>query len=516
MCSITGAEMNLTINTVVNGAEYQFGDNQELNIEYISSYTHKIWTNIINLNIRPYNDERNIEKLGNYDIKDLEFFEITYSKCKNTNDCITNANIYSGNFSYFSSKINDDNTQYFYTYPDSEELVNNFQEALNYSKTKNLVEKELTSVFKPPFIFSNFGLGKTFTKGTSTGSYNTDATFGFIYWGDGTFDKYAPAIEYRTHTNLNNNIFFQLPTNQSISTSTNSYYSCYYLNLLKPCGYILNGNSRAKNRTQKMFKELEHQYFDTQEYKIVITSSFQGTSTRYNIKNNMQSSNGQSVYDFDLGKLDYKKWEWYGDSRHIIGELYNGKPATFTDGQLLSNRLAYDDMSYCIKGVSVGDGCLLDEHGDYDYTTNKFITSVKLPMEGFNHLGLCLHDFSNLSYLRLPKYSGSYLGNSSYSGTGGYGVSNYSNMSNYDNLTSLKEIYFGGTIEMWNTAWLEPNQKKYCIDAYRQLSAVHDVPFLLNVGNNYAYRNYVDYILTIHCTDGDIHISLNDDCLLTH
>lgn len=264
----------------VSNGQFKFEENQEFGIAYVSEAL-KIYTTTMNVNVRPYYDERNTSK--QFDNIETEVLVNQVEPFKIGIDLNTEEHLYYDN----------DSTIY---------------KALDY----------------PEFQMPNY-ISSTSRYQGSNANLGSSSSFGYIYWGDGTFSRYCAGQKFIS--------------NISVSNSSSSVNPLDWKDVKWRNGYYLSNGSRLTNFENNMFENY-HRYEDFGEYSIEITNGmyrgvgnldpsshnealmvFGGTDDNYRLFSGKNQHNsdyttlaGDNMYSWHIASIDFGKsamYWWY-------------------------------------------------------------------------------------------------------------------------------------------------------------------------------------------------------------
>ncbi|MGN0594817.1 MAG: hypothetical protein ACI4I6_06625 [Hominimerdicola sp.] len=334
-----------------------------------------------------------------------------------------------------------------------------------YSKILQNSTKSLTSnEFEAPYLSSNFS---DHNINIYWYIYSYPASTGYVYWGDGTFSFYAAGNYYQSST-----------SKVDLVTATN---------VKLQNGYKLVDGKRTAQYISPYKDPQTHVYDQSGEYTVTITSAY--ASNLIQVAEAYQNCvQPEFLHDIDT---PFTK--------------SNGQ-YTFVSGGTVTSYTPYTDFilpgsppSSQVTEIKICDGCFVGAYrsvsGGYYYTRrghygayNTDSTDGILTYSASNNT---TSHFTNVTTLRLPKMSASctpQLRNNLV-----YNFFPYAKL--------LKSIYYDGTKSEFQDIFGTGGE-------YIDYSNYN----LLNyVGNNDTFRNSrygATYTLTVHCTDGDITVTV--------
>lgn len=256
-------EMAFTFKNKPQNAQYSFGENQIVEVYYISNAL-KEYFKTIRVNVRPYYDSRNQEcnyngnmtSIKKYYYKDLTPLRLKIDLTKKSytgNITIKSYNSQEDADLYYNASISavgykQNNTLYFY---------NSQKQIENIFEQKNQV-KEHTSINITDIGGENKNVYTTFPND----SYKFNGyTMGFAYWGDGTFSQVILT------NNFNNR-------NSKYANTLGLITDTQLQELKLRNGYILNNGSKQLNYSNDALFECTHEYSSKDIYTVETTCSY--------------------------------------------------------------------------------------------------------------------------------------------------------------------------------------------------------------------------------------------------
>ena len=329
---------------------------------------------------------------------------------------------------------------------------------------QNSVQESTNGTFEAPCIALDFS---DHNVNVAYDIYSYPASTGYVYWGDGTLSYYAAGYQIYTSTSSAS------PTNTADFRVLNGYR-------------LVNGRKTAQY-IQPYINCNTHIYTANGVYSVTITSAMASALTL-----NSGSYNNYSPLEFRHNNSGYTKYN--GDYPFVSG----GEVTSYTP--LKDFVLPSSPASVQIQEISIGDGCFVGKYhyvsgnywynrtghyGAYNSDTADGILAPFADSDG-------TRGFMSMTALHLPKMSAKGTAKTIAAAACKF----------FMDAKSLKDIYYSGTISDFEEIFGVNGSE----------IGVYPMKFFSGVGNNSTFRNGeygVTYILMVHCTDGDITVTVS-------
>lgn len=373
-------------------AMFKFGENQIINYNYISDYTHKSYNGNSIWNIRPYWHTENTNTLefsaiDKQNIKDLRCTEFGINI--NNEDKIYTEDVYSLTWQKHNRDISpggeelNDITKYgeyqlsgyvsgsTWVAPTMETLyaaVSRKQissseyldtcESMNLSSLTESAKFYTTMKFEVPLFWNEFHLN-------NEPQIQKYPEVGYVYWGDGTFDYYRPG-NYRLYQDKN-------------VISSQKFDEISYQN-----GRKLNGNNFEPDYYHPFIKlHQDHAYEKNGLYNVIITAPYQAQSVYHEYSSTKYVTQGTLKYLYPYvdteENISTRDWN-YGSSVKLITNVSNVSGTTYNNirlramiiGQANGEETGYKAhvipfIPLCnqVKSLYIGKGSMMGMHNYY-------------------------------------------------------------------------------------------------------------------------------------------------------